>query len=60
MLINPYHLQVASFILINILLGLSIYITLATGQLSLGSAGFMSIGAYTTALLTSKLGLPIP
>ncbi len=59
-MINPYHLQVASFILINILLGLSIYITLATGQLSLGSAGFMSIGAYTTALLTSKLGLPIP
>lgn len=59
-MINPYYLQVASFILINILLGLSIYITLATGQLSLGSAGFMSIGAFTTALLTSKLGLPIP
>lgn len=59
-MINPYHLQVASFILINILLGVSIYITLATGQLSLGSAGFMSIGAFTSALLTSKLGLPIP
>jgi len=58
--INPYYLQVASFILINILLGISIYITLATGQLSLGSAGFMSIGAYTSALLTAKLGLPIP
>jgi branched-chain amino acid transport system permease protein len=60
MVINPYYLQVASFILINILLGLSIYITLSTGQLSLGNAGFMSIGAFTTALLTSKLGLPIP
>ncbi len=59
-MINPYHLQVASFILINILLGISIYITLSTGQLSLGNAGFMSIGAYTSALLTSKLGLPIP
>jgi branched-chain amino acid transport system permease protein len=59
-LINPYYLQVASFILINILLGISIYITLSTGQLSLGSAGFMSIGAYTSALLTSKLGVPIP
>jgi branched-chain amino acid transport system permease protein len=58
--INPYYLQVASFILINILLGISIYITLSTGQLSLGSAGFMSIGAYTSALLTTKLGLPIP
>ena len=59
-MINPYYLQVASFILINILLGISIYITLSTGQLSLGNAGFMSIGAYTSALLTSKLGLPIP
>jgi len=59
-LINPYYLQIASFILINILLGISIYITLATGQLSLGNAGFMSIGAYTSALLTTKLGVPIP
>jgi branched-chain amino acid transport system permease protein len=59
-LINPYYLQVASFILINILLGISIYITLSTGQLSLGSAGFMSIGAYASALLTTKLGMPIP
>ena len=59
-MINPYYLQIASFILINILLGISIYITLATGQLSLGNAGFMSIGAYTSALLTTKLGVPIP
>ena len=41
-------------------MGISIYITLGTGQLSLGNAGFMSIGAYTSALLTAKLGLPIP
>ena len=59
-MINPYYLQIASFVLINILLGLSIYITLSTGQLSLGNAGFMSIGAYTTALLTVKLGVPMP
>lgn len=58
-MINPYYLQIASFILINILLGLSIYITLSTGQLSLGNAGFMSIGAYTSALLTVKVGLPM-
>jgi branched-chain amino acid transport system permease protein len=58
-LINPYHLQVASFILINIILGVSIYITLATGQLSLGNAGFMGIGAYTSALLTIHFEVPI-
>jgi branched-chain amino acid transport system permease protein len=58
-LINPYHLQVASFILINIILGVSIYITLSTGQLSLANAGFMGIGAYTSALLTLNFDLPI-
>jgi branched-chain amino acid transport system permease protein len=58
--LNPYHLQVASFILINVLLGVSIYVTLSTGQLSLGNAGFMSIGAYTSAILTTTHGIPIP
>jgi branched-chain amino acid transport system permease protein len=58
--LNPYHLQVASFVLINVILGASIFVTLATGQLSLGNAGFMSIGAYTAALLSTKLALPIP
>ena len=58
-LINPYYLQVASFILINIILALSIYITLASGQLSLGNAGFMAVGAYTTALLTTNFEVSI-
>ncbi|HET7616355.1 MAG TPA: branched-chain amino acid ABC transporter permease, partial [Bacillales bacterium] len=58
-LINPYYMQVASFILLNIILGLSIYITLASGQLSLGGAGFMAIGAYTSALLTVNYHLPL-
>jgi len=58
--LNPYYLQVASFVFINVILGVSIYITLATGQLSLGNAGFMSIGAYTTAVLTTRYGVPMP
>ncbi len=58
--LNPYHLQVASFVLINVILGVSIYVTLSTGQLSLGNAGFMSIGAYTAALLSTQHQLPIP
>lgn len=45
--------------MINIILGLSIYITLSSGQLSLGSAGFMGIGAYTSAILTINYDLPI-
>lgn len=58
-LLNPYYLQIAMFMLINAILGISIYLTLSTGQLSLGNAGFMSIGAYTSALLSLKAGLPI-
>jgi branched-chain amino acid transport system permease protein len=40
------------------MLALSIYITLACGQLSLGNAAFMGIGAYTAALFTLKLNAP--
>ena len=58
-LLNPYQLQIICFILINIILGLSIYVTLSSGQLSLGSAGFMGIGAYTSALLTINFDVPI-
>lgn len=43
-----------------LLLGaLSVYIILATGQLSLGNAGFMGIGAYATSYLTVELGMPL-
>jgi branched-chain amino acid transport system permease protein len=45
---------------INGLLALSLYIVLAIGQLSLGQAAFMGIGAYGSALLTSRLGWPFP
>jgi branched-chain amino acid transport system permease protein len=43
-----------------LLLGaLSVYIILATGQLSLGNAAFMAIGAYLSSYLTVELGMPI-
>lgn len=58
-LLNPYYLQIGMFVAINAILGVSIYLTLSTGQLSLGNAGFMSIGAYTSALLATKMGLPV-
>src|SRR5262249_56160594 len=31
-----------------------------SGQLSIGQAAFYGIGAYTSALLTAKLGVPFP
>ena len=45
---------------VNGILGLSVYVVLAIGQLSLGQAAFMGMGAYSGALITTKLGLPFP
>ncbi|MBU6498242.1 MAG: branched-chain amino acid ABC transporter permease, partial [Rhodospirillales bacterium] len=43
---------------INGLLALSMYVVLAVGQLSLGQAAFMGLGAYSSALMTLSLKLP--
>ncbi len=43
---------------INMLLGLSLYVTLTCGQLALGNVGFMSIGAFVSAGLTTHLNVP--
>jgi branched-chain amino acid transport system permease protein len=51
--------SVINFALINMALALSIYLTLATGLLSLANAGFMAIGAYTAAILASRADMPI-
>ena len=58
-LLNPYYLQIVMFFIINAIMGISIYFTLASGQLSLGAAGFMSVGAYVGAILSLKADLPI-
>lgn len=59
-LLNPYNLQMVMLIAINSLLGLSVWVPLSAGQLSLGGAGFMSVGAYTGALLSMEAGWPMP
>ena len=46
-------------ICINIILAVSLnLITGFTGQFSIGHAGFMAVGAYLSAVMTVKLGLP--
>lgn len=59
-ILNGYFLQVFTFVCINILLALTVYMTVCTGILSLGNAGFMSLGAYTTAILTVNYDMPMP
>jgi len=54
---NPYFLDIAVTCGINITLAVSLnLINGFTGQFSLGHAGFMSIGAYSSAFLTTNLG----
>lgn len=50
--LNPYPVRILNLIAINIGLGLSMnLINGFTGQFSIGHAGFMAVGAYTTTLL---------
>jgi branched-chain amino acid transport system permease protein len=53
--INPYYLDVIIGIGINIILAVSLnLINGYTGQFSLGHAGFMAVGGYTSAMITIK------
>jgi branched-chain amino acid transport system permease protein len=56
---STYYAGLLADIGILLLGALSVYIILATGQLSLGNAAFMGIGAYLTSYLTVELGMPV-
>jgi branched-chain amino acid transport system permease protein len=52
-----HHLMVLAGIYAILALGLSLFLGYA-GQISLGHAAFFGIGAYTTAILTTRYGIP--
>ena len=57
-LIGPFWELNIILICINIILAVSLnLINGYTGQFSIGHAGFMAVGAYTSAVITVKLGL---
>jgi len=60
-LITPYWLTIANQIGIAVVgaIGLNILVGY-TGQISLGQGGFLAVGAYTSALLHLRAGLPVP
>lgn len=43
----------------NVLAAYSVYLPLSVGQLNLGIAGFMAIGAYSAAVLTNEFHWPL-
>jgi branched-chain amino acid transport system permease protein len=59
-LASDYLLDVTFFFGIYVLLGLSLNIVLGeVGLYDLGHAGFYAIGAYATAILNTRFGIPV-
>jgi len=59
--INRYHQGIIVFILINVILATSLNLTVGfLGQLALGHAGFMAVGAYVSALTAVAIRTNIP
>ncbi len=59
--LNPYYEINLLLIGINIIMAVSLnLINGFTGQFSIGHAGFMAVGAYTSAVFTMKLSQPFP
>ena len=54
---NLYQLGVITFMLVNVLLAVSCWFIMTTGQVTLGHAGFAAIGGYLSAALTARYGL---
>jgi branched-chain amino acid transport system permease protein len=57
-MLDPYIESILIFTGINIVLALSLYLPISAGLLSLGQGGFMAIGAYASAYLTTELHWP--
>lgn len=56
---NLFYTNLLISIGINIILAVSLHLVIGiTGQFSIGHAGFVAVGAYISAIMTMKLGLP--
>jgi branched-chain amino acid transport system permease protein len=53
---SGYWSGILAILAINVIFAYGIFITAAAGQLNLGGAGFMAIGAYAAAMLGEILG----
>lgn len=60
-LLDVYWLGIVNTILIAAIgaVGLNILVGF-TGQISLGQGGFLAVGAYSSGILSSRAGLPVP
>src|SRR5262249_22547178 len=55
---GDYYVHVFALFFTNVILAASLRPSLTCGQLNIGHSAFMSIGAYTSALLAKNLAVP--
>lgn len=55
---DEYTQSILIFTGINIIAAFSFYLPFKTGQVSLGQAGFMAVGAYASGIMTVKFSMP--
>jgi branched-chain amino acid transport system permease protein len=53
-----YYAHLLALVFTNVILASSLRLSLMCGQLNIGHSAFMSVGAYTSALLAKNLGIP--
>lgn len=56
---SGYHEEILAILAINIILAYGAFLPMAAGQLNLGVAGFMAIGAYGSGFLNTEFGIPL-
>lgn len=60
-LVKSYYIYVMSLMAVNVIVALGMNLLVGnTGQISLGHAGFVAIGAYTSVMLISGAGVFFP
>src|ERR1700733_7760059 len=50
---SGYATEIAAILIVNIIAAYAAYMPLACGQLNLGTAGFMAIGGYASAVASA-------
>src|SRR5712691_10556508 len=55
---GDYYVYLFALVFTNVILASSLRPSLMCGQLNIGHSAFMSVGAYTSALLAKNLGMP--
>ncbi|MFA7669376.1 MAG: branched-chain amino acid ABC transporter permease, partial [Burkholderiaceae bacterium] len=56
---SGYLVQLMTYVGLNWILALGLYLAALSGQLSLGQAAFMAVGAYSAAVLTTEFQFPL-